>query len=195
MKIDVVSNFLKHHSLMSKQMMRHLLEQPFVRDMITPSITTINMWSDNGGHFHSNIFSYWSMVELLGKIPTLHHVRHNFFVEYHGKNACDGHFANIQYWMDSYSLSWPKGINNTPEVMKSISEGTQTAAPHKHHPKAHGPLNVHDESQPVSMERDTSTHPINFDVEQLPDHIQLPLTDPMRMECALEIPAVKCMTH
>ena len=171
-------------------MMRWLFEQPLVRDLVTaPSINSIILWSDNGGHFHSNVFSYWSMVELLGEIRSLDHVEHNFFVEYHGKNGCDAHFAHIGYWVDSYSLEWPDGVNTTPDVMRAISAGTALAAQHKKKPIVLGPLNENDTSPPVVWSHETSTHPMNFDVERLPDHIVQPLVDPKRMECTLQIPA------
>ena len=106
----------------------------------------------------------------------------NFFVPYHGKNPCDQHFSKLSYWVTSYSLEWPKGIDKTEGIIKAITDGTAVADRNRNKKRKN------------RSKRKQVTLPINCDKLVLPEHIRDPLVNPQRMECTLTVPNVKTMT-
>ena len=47
----------------------------------------------------------------------------NFFIENHGKNDCDGRFATLNGFLNSYTCQEGKSINNTKELIMAAKEG------------------------------------------------------------------------
>ena len=61
-------------------------------------IDKIIVWSDVGKHFRNGMLAYF-----FANLPKSHEifVEHNFFVESHGKNICDVHFSQVEFYFKS----------------------------------------------------------------------------------------------
>lgn len=169
--------------------MRHIVKVPEIHRLINdPLITDIITWCDNGNHFHSNKFLYFTLVELPYHLDLgVKHVDTNFFPPYHGKNPVDQHFAKISHFVAKFSMEWPKGIRSTKHVVLAIEKGEQLAA--KHYDKKRAARNG-------NAKRDLITIPLDCDLESVPKYISDPLQKGVhRIEATLVLPAVSAMTH
>ena len=140
LKVDVVSDYTGHPSLMTKSIMRFLMSKPEVNGLVSdPAIRDVIFWSDNGSHFHSNYFLYYPLCEMIND-PSLDldRVECNFFIPMHGKTFIDQHFSHISYWLSAYSLEWEWGIRSTYDVCRAIEEGTALAAKHYRNRRSDG---------------------------------------------------------
>ena len=55
-------------------------------------------WSDSGKHFRSAEYMHYILCELSNFYQIQCFI--NFFTEYHGKNAVDGHFGILTHWFN-----------------------------------------------------------------------------------------------
>lgn len=83
---DFLSSILNHDSRFSGECLIKLLSQTRFR-----AFQRVSIWSDNGPHFRSHEFLYYSL-HLVPKIFS-GPVTFSRFCEYHGKNLVDGHFG------------------------------------------------------------------------------------------------------
>ena len=88
--------------------MHYLLD--IFKKRISKKIYFVNIWLDEGNHFWSHEFTAFQMdiaSQLKGGF------KHDYFVEYHGKNFVDGHFGRLSQWLKKI-----ESYQSIPDVFK-----------------------------------------------------------------------------
>jgi hypothetical protein len=88
---DFVSDILTHNTAFVIDCVNSLFNSKVFTDY---NIKRISVWTDGGpAHFRTLEYCYF-MDDLKGR-GVFEKVEWNYFIEYHGKNICDSHFAHI----------------------------------------------------------------------------------------------------
>jgi hypothetical protein len=91
--IDFLSEILSHDSLFVINCIKKLFEMTFMSQF-----KQVCFWSDSGKHFRSAEYMYYILYRLSNFYQIQCFI--NFFAEYHGKNAVDGHFGILTHWFN-----------------------------------------------------------------------------------------------
>ena len=89
--VDFLSEILSHDSLFVTECIKKLFRMPFMSQF-----KQVCFWSDSGKHFRSAEYMHYILCELQNHYQIQCLV--NFFTEYHGKSAVDGHFGVLSHW-------------------------------------------------------------------------------------------------
>jgi hypothetical protein len=89
--VDFLSEILSHDSLFVTECIKKLFRMPFMSQF-----KQVCFWSDSGKHFRSAEYMHYILCELQNQYQIQCFV--NFFTEYHGKSAVDGHFGVLSHW-------------------------------------------------------------------------------------------------
>ena len=89
--VDFLSEILSHDTFFVIECIEKLFKMSFIT-----SFKQVCFWSDSGKHFRSAEYMHYICCQLSNLYKIQCFV--NFFTEYHGKNAVDGHFGVLSRW-------------------------------------------------------------------------------------------------
>jgi hypothetical protein len=115
---DIFSSNLTHDCLFVKTALDSVFKDQWFVDQ---SFKNAFFWMDGGKHFKN--LELGNYFKNLYDDKTFTKLEWNFFIENHGKNDCDGRFATLNGFLNSYTSQEGKSINNTKELIKAVQEG------------------------------------------------------------------------